>query len=92
VGTLGTLVADLGRGVARAGGRVRTQGDVVLTEAELRVLRLLPTHLSLAEIAEELDVSRNTVKSQVAAAYRKLRAETRAEAVDRARELGLVAS
>jgi DNA-binding NarL/FixJ family response regulator len=42
----------------------------LLSTAELRVLRLLPTHLSLAQIADELVVSRNMVKSQVAAIYR----------------------
>ncbi len=43
-----------------------------LTPAELRVLRYLPTHLSFAEIADEVYVSRNTVKTQAIAVYRKL--------------------
>jgi LuxR family maltose regulon positive regulatory protein len=43
-----------------------------LTPAEMRVLRYLPTHLSYDGIATELFVSRNTVKSQAIAAYRKL--------------------
>jgi len=64
--------------------------SMALTAAEVRVLRLLPTHLSLGEIAEELHVSRNTIKSQVAATYRKLQAATRAEAVRRGHELGLL--
>jgi LuxR family maltose regulon positive regulatory protein len=58
--------------------------------AELRVLRLLPTHLSLEEIAGTLSISRNTVKSQVAAVYRKLGADRRADAVRAATRLGLV--
>ena len=62
----------------------------LLTKAELRVLALLPTHLSLAQIGDELVISRNTVKSQVAAIYRKLGAATRDDAVHRARELGLL--
>ena len=39
----------------------------------------MPTHLSLGEIGDELHVSRNTVKSQVAAVYRKLGCSTRTE-------------
>jgi LuxR family transcriptional regulator, maltose regulon positive regulatory protein len=61
-----------------------------LTTAELRVLRYLPTHLSFAQIADELFVSRNTVKTQAVAVYRKLEVTSRAEAVERARALGLV--
>ena len=63
---------------------------MTLTAAEMRVLNLLPTHLTLAEIADELHISRNTVKSQVAAAYRKLRAATRSEAVREGRKIGLI--
>jgi LuxR family maltose regulon positive regulatory protein len=61
-----------------------------LTPAEMRVLRYLPTHLSFEAIAEELIVSRNTVKTQAIAAYRKLGVSSRAEAVAQARELGLL--
>jgi LuxR family transcriptional regulator, maltose regulon positive regulatory protein len=61
-----------------------------LTPAEMRVLRYLPTHLSFEAIAEELIVSRNTVKTQAIAAYRKLGVSSRAEAVGQARELGLL--
>jgi LuxR family maltose regulon positive regulatory protein len=61
-----------------------------LTTAELRVLQLLPTHLSFREIAGELYVSTNTVKTQAHAAYRKLDASSRSEAVERGRSLGLL--
>jgi LuxR family transcriptional regulator, maltose regulon positive regulatory protein len=61
-----------------------------LTERELAVLRLLPTRLSTREIAREFSVSVNTVRSQVQAIYRKLQASSRAEAVARARQLGLL--
>ncbi len=61
-----------------------------LTGAELRVVQYLPTNLSLADIAGRLYVSRNTVKSQVAAIYRKLGTTSRTEAVDRARTAGLI--
>lgn len=61
-----------------------------LTTAELRLLPLLTTHLSFREIAAELYVSRNTVKTQAISVYRKLDASSRSEAITRARELGLV--
>ncbi len=62
-----------------------------LSTAELRLLPYLQTHLSLKEIGERLYVSRNTVSTQVNAIYRKLAVSGRSEAVDRARELGLLA-
>ena len=62
----------------------------VLTRAELRVLRLLPSHLSFREIAARLHVSANTVKTQAHAVYRKLDATSRSEAVANARTMGLV--
>ena len=61
-----------------------------LTERELAVLRLLPTRLSTREIARELSVSVTTVRSQVQAIYRKLQVSSRAEAVTKARQLGLL--
>ncbi|MFL6204313.1 MAG: LuxR C-terminal-related transcriptional regulator [Acidimicrobiales bacterium] len=61
-----------------------------LTEAELNVLQHLPTNLTLADIATRLFVSRNTVKSHVAAIYRKLDATSRGDAVERARRTGLL--
>ena len=61
-----------------------------LTEAELRVLRLLPTNLRHHEIADRLFVSRNTVKSHAASIYRKLGVASRSDAVDRARQAGLL--
>jgi LuxR family maltose regulon positive regulatory protein len=61
-----------------------------LTPAEMRLLPLLTTHLTFREIAEHLDVSRNTVKTQAICTYRKLGASSRSEAIQRATELGLV--
>jgi LuxR family maltose regulon positive regulatory protein len=61
-----------------------------LTRAELRVLRLLPSHLSFREIGAELHVSANTVKTQAHAIYRKLDARSRSEAVTHAAAAGLV--
>jgi LuxR family transcriptional regulator, maltose regulon positive regulatory protein len=56
------------------------------------VLQFLPTHLSFREIADELFVSRNTVKTHVRALYRKLSVACRNDAVRRARETGLLGS
>jgi LuxR family maltose regulon positive regulatory protein len=63
-----------------------------LTAAELRLLPLLVTHRSFREIAEQLYVSRNTVKTQAISVYRKLGVSSRADAIGRASTLGLVAS
>ena len=64
--------------------------DVALSARELSLLRELPSLLTVAEIAEARAVSRNTVKTQAQAVYRKLDASSRSEAVVRARELGLL--
>jgi LuxR family transcriptional regulator, maltose regulon positive regulatory protein len=66
-------------------------GDgLTLTAAELRVLRMLPTHLSFPAIAKQLFVSPNTVKTHVRALYRKLGASSRSEAVSHAAAAGLL--
>ncbi len=62
-----------------------------LSESELRVLRYLPTNLTAPEIAGELYISRNTVKTHMRNLYAKLGTHRRAEAVERARDLGLLA-
>ena len=65
-------------------------GASALTAAELRLLPLLSTHLSLREIAGELFLSRHTVKSEVTSLYRKLGVSSRSQAVARSRELALL--
>ena len=62
-----------------------------LSDAELRVLRYLPSNLKAPEIAAELLVSVHTVKTHLRHIYAKLDAHNRSEAVDRARELALLA-
>ena len=62
-----------------------------LSGSELRVLRYLPTNMTAPEIAGELGVSRNTIKTHTRSLYAKLGTHRRAEAVDRARALGLLA-
>lgn len=61
-----------------------------LTPAELRVLQFLPTHLSFPQIAAQVFVSPNTVKTQAQGVYRKLGVSSRREAVEQARGAGLL--
>jgi len=65
-------------------------GASALTDAELRLLPLLATHLTFSEVGKELFLSPNTIKTQAGSIYRKLGASTRSQAVVRARELGLL--
>ncbi|BDY26513.1 HTH-type transcriptional regulator MalT [Mycolicibacterium mageritense] len=71
---------------ARAARGVRP----ALTTAELRLLPHLASHLSLQRIADELVISRETVKSQTKSIYRKLSVASRDAAVAEARRLGLL--
>lgn len=74
--------------LAAAAPRERVEGD--LSERELAVLRLLATDLSQREIGAELFVSFNTVKTHTKTVFRKLGVSSRADAVARGRELGLL--
>jgi len=80
--------ADELRVELRAGEGERRR-EARLTPAELRLVPLLPTHLSFRAIAERLNISRNTVKTQAISIYRKLGVSSRSEAIRRALELGL---
>jgi LuxR family maltose regulon positive regulatory protein len=62
-----------------------------LSPSELRVLRYLPTNLTRPEIASELFVSINTVNTHIRRIYSKLGASNRSSAVQRARELRVLA-
>jgi LuxR family transcriptional regulator, maltose regulon positive regulatory protein len=86
------LVEDAERRLRGRGGRAAPADDVVeaLSSREMSVLRLLGSQLSVAEIGEELYISRNTVKTHVRGIYRKLDADGRAAAVARAKALGLL--
>lgn len=66
-----------------------TEDRAPLTRRELVVLAHLSDDVTLDDVARELFVSRNTVKTQVRSVYRKLGISTRAEAVVHARRLGL---
>jgi LuxR family maltose regulon positive regulatory protein len=61
-----------------------------LTDSETRILHYLPTNLSAPEIADQLSVSVNTVRTHMRHVYEKLGAHRRAGAVNRARALGLL--
>jgi LuxR family transcriptional regulator, maltose regulon positive regulatory protein len=74
------------RALAEPGGRRASS----LTPAELRLLPLLATHLSFREIGERLYISRNTVKTQAIAVYRKFGVTSRSSAISRAVALGLI--
>lgn len=69
---------------------VSASGVHDLTPAELRVLQYLPTHLSFPQIAGQVFVSPNTVKTQAQGVYRKLGVSSRREAVEQARAAGLL--
>ncbi len=59
-----------------------------LSEAELRVVRYLPSNLRTPEIAAELFVSTNTIRTHLRHIFATLDAHGRAEAVARAPQLG----
>jgi LuxR family maltose regulon positive regulatory protein len=61
-----------------------------LTARELAILRSAVTHASYADVADDLCVSRNTVKTHVAHIYAKLGVHTREEAIAKARSLGVL--
>ncbi|MCM0678526.1 LuxR C-terminal-related transcriptional regulator, partial [Micromonospora phytophila] len=88
-------VSDLARGAEEPADRPPAEPgpaalDEPLTERELTILRYLQSILSNVEIAAELSLSVNTVKTHVRNIYRKLAATRRREAVTRARELHLL--
>jgi LuxR family maltose regulon positive regulatory protein len=92
----GRLLSTLEQEATRTGTRAATSEETrppmiePLSPRETEVLRLLTTHLPHAEMAEELVVSVNTVRSHLKSIYGKLDAHSRMEAVERAKELGLL--
>jgi LuxR family transcriptional regulator, maltose regulon positive regulatory protein len=84
-GMLGSLLDRTERAVGRPVRR-RPSAAEALTDRELVVLRLLATTLSQPEIAHELYVSVNTVRTHIQGIYRKLGVASRQEAVATARE------
>ena len=84
---------DLGPPSSKEGGMGRWARHPfqALSHSEIRVLRYLQTNLSAREIADELHVSANTVKTHQRHLYAKLGARGRSQAVNQARALGLLA-
>jgi LuxR family transcriptional regulator, maltose regulon positive regulatory protein len=90
-----SLVAEIlavlaGRAPTARPGRAQPLPEP-LSDTELRVLRYLPTNLPAPELASELFVSVNTIRTHTRHMYAKLGVHKRAKAVERARELGLLA-
>jgi LuxR family maltose regulon positive regulatory protein len=75
---------------AAGGGGQEPEAGAALTDAELRVLELLPSDLAYRAIGDRLDLSLEAVRAHVAAVRRKLGAATRDEAVSAARRLELI--
>jgi DNA-binding CsgD family transcriptional regulator len=101
VGLIAAVFLGLGLfvGVRLAGPKVPPPPDgnpkavaaLGISARELTVLQELAAGRSNKEIAAALDVSPNTVKTHVARVYEKLGAKRRTDAVNRARELGIIA-
>jgi LuxR family maltose regulon positive regulatory protein len=89
LGTLPRQAQELQAQLSRLRGPGRP-GASALTAAELRLLPMLATYLSLREIADQVSLSRATIKAQATSIYRKLGASSRSQAVMRARDLGLL--
>ena len=79
------MVADEAAAEAAA-----TVSAASISVAEARVLRYLPTRLTFALIADKLGISRSAAKERAERAYKKLGVHSRADAVSRARALGLI--
>jgi len=88
LGTLAVAARQLDERVNQI-TEARPLGESSLTAAELRLVPLLPTHLSMRQIAERLHVSPHTVRAQVKSIYRKLGVSSRAEAVAATTDLRL---
>jgi LuxR family transcriptional regulator, maltose regulon positive regulatory protein len=89
-GVLPERIADVYSAISSGNHAASAMSAAPLTTAELRVLAYLPTHLSFQAMAEDLFVSRNTVKTQAISIYRKLGVSSRGDAVLQAREFGLI--
>jgi LuxR family maltose regulon positive regulatory protein len=91
LGALVDQVTELRR-ILTASGHAATAGKPPLTQAELRLLPYLQTHLTFKQIGERLFVSRNTISSEVGSIYRKLGVSSRSDAVHQATTVGLLGS
>lgn len=86
-GDLHRPLTDALSAAERSGSPMST---VDLTDREVTLLELLPTHLSYSQMGERLYLSVNTIKSNLKSVYRKLGASNRDEAIRSARLAGLL--
>jgi len=85
------VVGAAAEAIAAAEHRIaETRTAASVTPAELRVLRYLPTTMTFAVIADTLGISRAAARQRAERAYKALSVHNRADAVARARELGLI--
>jgi LuxR family transcriptional regulator, maltose regulon positive regulatory protein len=89
-GILSQRVEEVARKLTPA--QARANPDGVLTERELEVLRLLAEGRTKREVAATLFLSYSTIHSHTKSIYRKLDGASRDEVLERARDLGLIAS
>jgi LuxR family transcriptional regulator, maltose regulon positive regulatory protein len=89
LGTLAGKAAALQARLEKERGAI-VPGPSALTDAELRLLPLLATHMPAREIAAQLFLSPHTVSTQMKSIYHRLGVDSRIHAVTRARELGLL--
>jgi LuxR family maltose regulon positive regulatory protein len=89
---VGQLLSAFGAAPEKKARALVSSSDLVepLTEREVEVLRLMATDLTSPEMAKELVVSVNTVRTHIQHIYQKLAVHSRYEAVSRARELSLL--
>jgi ATP/maltotriose-dependent transcriptional regulator MalT len=87
-GMLRQELEEVARSLTPAYRRISADSD--LTEREVEVLKLLAEGLPKREVAKSLFLSYNTIHSHTKSIYRKLRVYSRAEAIDRGKELGLL--
>lgn len=71
-------------------GNPKAQAALGISPRELEILQEIAAGRSNKEIAARLDVSPNTVKTHIARLFEKLQAKRRTDAINKARELGIV--
>jgi LuxR family transcriptional regulator, maltose regulon positive regulatory protein len=85
---LATLMKACGDRTARTGGFA--EASIILTRREMEVLELIAARYKLREIAGKQFVSPDTIKTHTRHIFEKLESRTKAEAIHRARQLGLL--
>ncbi len=84
------LLMELAGHIGQAPRQTPAELTEPLTRTELKILRLMDSHFSYPEIAEQRSVSLNTIKTHRSNIYSKLGVGSRQEAVERAKDLALL--